>query len=233
MDETNAFVRFVDGGGPLGLSPLSNACRKDGIRAAAAIARAGFTPPMGVGFKAATAAAAAALFRPAVVGQFWGSDDVDAKLGNCFGPAIDSCGNCCNNGGGGVLIVLFGGGFNVLTVLLVLLLLSSKEGKTLSNIIGKFAMGLFNRGLDGNFIEATAGDESCFWAWDVIDAIDDAESAVLLMPKRLMPVEAAPVVLVNPPVRAKVLAFKLSLVFSFITKVLLAKVHRRRALTAG
>ena len=46
-----------------GFSPLSNACKKDGILAAAAIANAGLTACAGVGFNAATAAAAAAVLK--------------------------------------------------------------------------------------------------------------------------------------------------------------------------
>ena len=56
-----------------------------------------------------------------------------------------------------------------------------------------------------------------------------ATENVVLDPDRL----DAVLEVVSPPVRAKVLALRLSFVFSFITKVLLAKVHNSNALTAG
>ena len=52
---------------------------------------------------------------------------------------------------------------------------------------------------------------------------------VVLGPKR----PDATLVVGSPPVRANVFALRLSFVFSFITKVLLARAHNNNALTAG
>ena len=110
----------------------------------------------------------------------------------------------------------------------------NRLGKT-SNIIGIVAMDeLVINGFVGNLAKAVDG-ESIAIACDVTCGVDVrvvTEKEVLLgPPPKTFDVELG--VAIPPPVKASVFAFKLSLVFSFITKVLFASAHNSNAFTAG
>ena len=103
-----------------------------------------------------------------------------------------------------------------------------------SNIIGIVAMDeLVINGFVGNLAKAV-DEESIAIACDVTCGVDVrvvTEKEVLLGPPRIF--DVALDVAIPPPVKANVFAFKLSLVFSFITKVLFASAHNSSAFTAG
>jgi len=88
-------------------------------------------------------------------------------------------------------------------------------------------------GFVGNLAKAV-DEDSIAIACDVTCGVDVrvvTENEVLLGPPGIF--DVALDVGIPPPVKANVFAFKLSLVFSFITKVLFASAHNSSAFTAG
>ena len=152
-----ALVKFVDCNA--GLSPLSKACRKDGILAvAAAMAIAGFDNAFAdEGWAVDTTVEGTPIFPLTLLIFSKGIDGV-TRLGKDLGTVVVICEGVCS-GGGGVLIRGFSGGFNECWVLLALGFIS-RFGKT-SNIIGKLPTELLIKGFVGNrtiVVEAESED---------------------------------------------------------------------------
>ena len=155
-----ALDRFEDCA--FGLSPLSNACRKDGILAAAAIAKAGLVRPVAdTGFRLPAAVFTLVL---EILLMFNRGTEEGTIFGNDLEMAVVSSEGCCNGGGVGVLIKGLMGGCSEVGVLLLLI---NRFGNTFSNMVGKLATELFNSGFVGNLMSPAVEEFTAGAACDV------------------------------------------------------------------